>query len=96
MEANNVILHGSVEFRDAVMRLTQDGRSVFVRKAKTGAPTFSIIPTMDGVTAEDLFKAVWPLVTMEDFAMALVRSEVSGELPDVEVFQLEDPNAGIL
>ena len=96
MEANNIIVHGSVEFRDAAMRLTQDGRSVFVRKAKTGAPTFSIIPTMDGVTAEDLFGAIWPLVTMEDFATALVRSEASGELTDVEVFQLDVPNVGIL
>jgi hypothetical protein len=95
MEKNNTVVRGSIEFRDAVTRLSKGGRTVFVRREKTETPTFVIVPSMNHITVSDLFTSIWPPVMVEDFAQALARA-ADDELPDVEVFNLEDPNYGVL
>jgi hypothetical protein len=88
-EKNLVTVRGSVEFRDAVMRLTSGGiEGVYAQEHGTNEPTYRIIhgPDHPAITTGDLFRSHFAPVRMEDFASAL---GAAGDMaPRVDVFNL--------
>ncbi|MFE0472369.1 hypothetical protein ACFW2V_12180 [Streptomyces sp. NPDC058947] len=91
MERNLTTVNGSIEFRDAAMKLAREGREVYasLTGSRGAGKTYRILtsPTSH-ITLEDLFVADHPPVLMEDFATALVIADKTGHVPSVEVFTL--------
>lgn len=71
MATKEIPVKGSVEFRDAVMKLDREGRKIFVRRAVSERPEYRVITPRMGMTLGNLFAEKFPPVYMEDFAEAL-------------------------
>lgn len=84
-------VNGSIEFRDAVHRLSKEGHRVYGRKVGFGLHVYAI-NTREGehpqITTHDLFEERFSPIYMEDFAQALARAAEEGHPVEIEVFTL--------
>lgn len=90
MEKSLVTVRGSIEFRDAVMKLEREGGQICARLKGDTVAEYRVISGWT-ITLDDLLAGPLPPVRMEDLATALARADEAGEdVPLVEVFTLED------
>lgn len=89
-ERNLVTVQGSIEFRDAVMKLDVQGYAnwIFARRSGTTSPVYRILPRhadyFQKINIYHLFESDIPPIYMDDFATALI--EAGDGAPKVDVF----------
>lgn len=90
---NLITVQGSIEFRDAIFALEEQGldvNGIYVRRHDTEGPTYRVVSSYKDssrvITTNDLFGSKFAPVMVEAMAAALSRA---GEMaPKVDIFTL--------